>query len=38
MGFEGRSVKDLGSSPGSVNNYFYVLGRISPTGSLVNIS
>ena len=37
MGFEGRSVKELGSSPGSVNNYC-VLGRVSPTGSLVNIS
>lgn len=33
MEFEGRRVKELGSGPGSVNNYFCVLGRVNPIGS-----
>ena len=33
--FEGRSVKEFGSSSGCVNNYFCVLGRVSSTGSLL---
>lgn len=33
MEFEGRSDKVLGSSPGSENNYFCVLRRVSLTCS-----